>query len=84
MNQNVSDQIVDDASAAEGEAQVAALQPRNEVIPTFSVASNPIVQCLLVAARRGRQICLDGEQAAQLFQSKSKSVSEETPQSSET
>ena len=78
MNQNASDQIVNDASAAEGEAQEAASQPRNEVIPAFSVASNPIVQCLLIAARRGRQIRLAREQAAQLQQSESGFVSEET------
>ena len=79
MIQNVSDQMVDDASAAEGEAHVAALQHRNGVIPPDSVASDAIVQCLLIAARRGRQIRLAREQAAQLQQSESSSVSEETP-----
>ena len=79
MNQNASDQIVDDASMAVGGAPEVAPQPRNEVIPTNSAASDVIVQCLLIAARRGRQIRVAREQAAQLQQSESSSVSEETP-----
>jgi hypothetical protein len=84
MNQNASDQIVNDASAAEGKAQEAAPQPRNEVIPTFSVAGNPIVQCLLIAARRGRQIRLARAARLEMQLGESETVSEETSQTDET
>ena len=79
MNQNASDQMADDASAARDEVPVAALPHRNEVVPTESIASDVIVQCLLIAARRGQQIRLAREQAAKLQQRELESVSEETP-----
>jgi hypothetical protein len=59
--------------------QGIASQRRSEVIPLNRDASNVIVECLLIAARRGRQIRLAREQAAQLQQSESSSVGEETP-----
>jgi hypothetical protein len=79
MKQNASYQMVDGVSATAGETPVVALPLRDEVVLAESAASDVIVQCLLIAARRGRQIRLAREQAAQLQQSELESVSEETP-----
>ena len=81
MNQNASGQIKSDALAEESEVQGITSQQRSEVIPANNAASDVIVQCLLIAARRGRQIRLAREQAVQLQQSESALVSEETRQS---
>ena len=56
MNLNTSGQIKNGISAEEN----------NEGTLLNYDASNAIVQCLLIAARRGRQIRLAREQAAQL------------------
>jgi hypothetical protein len=84
MSHNLSDQVTDDATAVENETRWATLLIRNAVVRTNSAASNPFVQCYLIAARRGRQIRLAREQAAQQQQSESRSNSVETPQSDET
>jgi hypothetical protein len=83
MSQNAFHQIVDNALAARDETRGAALPYPNEVDPTNSAADDLIVQCLIIAARRGRQIRLAREKAAQLRQSKSGSVSAGILQSDE-
>jgi len=83
MSQNAASRITRDAwEETSGVPGITARQP-DTVIPLNSDASNAIVQCLLIAARRGRQIRLAREQAAQRQQSESVSVSEETPQPDE-
>ncbi len=78
MNQIAAGQVSDAALAAGEETQQMAVPHRSEIAPLDSIACNPIVQCLLIAARRGRQIRLAREQAAQLQQGGSGSVEEET------
>ncbi len=78
MNQNAVGQVADAASAAGEETQQMALSHRSEIAPLDSIACNPIIQCLLIAAQRGRQIRLVREQASQLQQGGSESVGEET------
>ncbi|CAG0935191.1 hypothetical protein TFLX_04023 [Thermoflexales bacterium] len=84
MSHNLSDQVTDYATVVENETRRATLLIRNAVVRIDSVASNPFVQCYLIAARRGRQIRLAREQVAQRQQSGSRSNSVETPQSDET
>jgi DNA invertase Pin-like site-specific DNA recombinase len=83
MSQNAFHQIADNALATRDETRGVALPYPNEVVPTNSAADDLIVQCLIIAARRGRQIRLAREKAAQLQQSKSGSVSAGTLQSDE-
>ncbi len=84
MNRNASDQVMDAASATGDETQTVAPECRDVVVPMDSVASNVIVQCLLIAARRGRQILLAHEQAAQRQQDESGSNTEKSLQLNET
>jgi len=65
-------------------AQEIVPQNGNNGVPPNNDASPAIVQCLLIAARRGRQIRLAREQAVQLQQSEPRSVIEEAPESDET
>jgi hypothetical protein len=81
MNQDTNHQIGSTASAVADETpQTVPLNGPN-AISANSAASQAIVQCLLIAARRGRQIRLAHEQAAQLRQSEQRSVNEETSES---
>ena len=84
MNQNAFGQVTNGASVTEGEAQEATLQQGNEVTPMNSDASDVIAQCLLIAARRGRQIRLARATRLELQQSESGPVSEEMSRSNET
>ena len=83
MNQNESYQVASDALAEESEIHGITAQRRSEPVQLDDAASNAIVQCLLIAARRGRQIRLARERAAQQQQNEPGSVSEEASSSNE-
>jgi hypothetical protein len=71
MNQDTNHQIESTASAvADGTPETFSLNGPN-AISANNAASQAIVQCLLIAARTGRQIRLAREQAVQLEHSKS-------------
>lgn len=79
MSQNAMGQIARDVWGEKAEVAGITVWQADMVIPLNSDASNAIVQCLQIAARRGRQIRLAREQAAQRQQSESVDVSEENP-----
>ncbi|CAG0936312.1 hypothetical protein TFLX_05180 [Thermoflexales bacterium] len=83
MNPNESSQIARDPSEEEIELQETTSPQRNEVIPLNSDASNAIVQCLLIAARRGRQIRLARAAQLESQQSELEAAREETSLSSD-
>ena len=66
MNRDELSKVTDADSAASNEIQEMTLQYRNEVVPIERVAKSVVVQCLLIAAHRGRQTYLAGKQATQL------------------
>jgi hypothetical protein len=84
MNQDTSQRIIGTASTKIPDSQEYDLQNSNIGAPPNDAASQAIVQCLLIAARRGRQIRLAREQATQLRQSEPRSVIEEIPGSNKT
>jgi hypothetical protein len=69
MNQD-TEQVSESIVLTTNDGTQKTIQPdgRNTTLPTND-ASRAIVQCLLIAARRGRQIRIAREQAAQLRQS---------------
>ncbi|CAG0957809.1 hypothetical protein PLCT2_00579 [Planctomycetaceae bacterium] len=77
MNQNESSQIPEDPSTGGSEAQEDTPKQPGKTIQLSEEMSNALVQCYLIAARRGRQIRLAREQAAQQQQGESGGVSEE-------
>ena len=81
MNQGTKHESESVPPATPGGTQETAVLDSSNAAPTNSDASRAIIQCLLIAAQRGRQIRLAREQAAQLRQSKS--MTEEIPQSDE-
>jgi hypothetical protein len=71
MNQDTKHESESVPPATPGGMQETALPHSSNATPPNNNASRAIVQCLLIAARRGRQIRLAREQAVQLQQSKS-------------
>ena len=84
MNRDTHHRVVSSAATITNLAQEIVPQNGNNGVPLNNDASQAIVQCLLIAARRGRQIRLARERAAQLRQSEPRSVIEEAPESDET
>jgi hypothetical protein len=83
MSQDTPHRIASNASTITDGKQEFVPQNGNNA-PPRNDANRVIVQCLLLAARRGREICLAREQAARLQRSELGAGSEETPQSYET
>jgi hypothetical protein len=81
MNQDIEHEWETIAPATTGGTQDTALPDSHNATPPHNDASRAIIQCLLIAAQRGRQIRLAREQAAQPRQSKS--ITEEIPHSDE-
>jgi hypothetical protein len=81
MNQDIRHDSESIAPATTSGTQEIALPNSCNAAPPNNDASRAIIQCLLIAAQRGRQIRLSREQAVQLQQSKS--MTDEIPQSDE-
>ncbi len=64
MSQDTLGQVMRDTSIEESKVPGIIAPWPDTVIPLNSDARKAIVQCLLIAARRGRQIRLAREQAA--------------------
>jgi hypothetical protein len=84
MSQDTPHRIASNASTITDGKQELVPQNGSNNAPPRNDANQVIVQCLLVAARRGREICLAREQAARLQRSELGAASEETSQSDET
>jgi hypothetical protein len=78
MSQDTPHRIVNRPSTTTADTQEFIPQDGSNGVLNDSDASQAIVQCLLIAARRGRQIRLAREQATQSQQSGSKPHCEET------
>ncbi len=80
MSQDTPQRITENISTiTDGTQEMISQNGSHGVLPDND-ASQAIVQCLLIAARRGRQIRLAREQAARLQQSEFLSVSDERTQ----
>jgi len=83
MNRDTHHRVAGSAATITDLAQEIVPQNDNNGLTPNNDAGQAIVQCLLIAARRGRQIRLARERAAQLRQSGPRSVIEEAPESDE-
>ena len=77
MNHDATTAVVSDAMMVDSKAQIPDLLSLNRSIPIDAVTSDAIVQCLLIAARRGRQIRIAREQGDQSPQNGPMLASEE-------
>ena len=69
MSQDTPHRIASSATTiTDGTQEIAPQNSSNGALP-HNDANRVIVQCLLIAARRGREICLAREQAARLQRS---------------
>ncbi len=83
MSQDTSHQIADNTSAITDGKQETIPQNGNNGVTLNNDASQALVQCLLIAARRGRQIRLARAALLDLQQGGSESIIEQMSQPNE-